>query len=188
MWVKHISRTSKAYYLHFKTSTGGKPSYYFSMDPRGPLAATIPDGYEIYENVGGQVFLRKKTTPIIRPEELAMVEAALSKHGEPWQYRAEVKKKTVVVFEAAEMNGLDEIFIHFRGSSRSREEKLSHANYVAVLRFTLADKATRAFLAERFCFRGSVDDWITIGGPGGLAELLRQFVKHLGQNSFYDLF
>ena len=62
------------------------------------------------------------------------------------------------------------------------------ASYMAMLRFTLIDRKTRVFVAERFCFRGSVDDWIPIAGPGTLAAHVRRFVKHLGRESFYELF
>jgi predicted O-methyltransferase YrrM len=65
---------------------------------------------------------------------------------------------------------------------------LPMASYMAMLRFTLIDRKTRVFVAERFCFRGSVDDWIPIAGPGTLAAHVRRFVKHLGRESFYELF
>lgn len=58
---------------------------------------------------------------------------------------------------------------------------------MAVLRFVLIDKKTRTFVTQRFCFRGSIDDWIHVGGPGALAAQVRQFVKHLGRESFYEL-
>lgn len=62
------------------------------------------------------------------------------------------------------------------------------ASVMAMLRFTLADKKTRAFVTERFFFRGSLDDWISIAGPGALAVHVSKFVKHLGRDSFCQLF
>lgn len=53
---------------------------------------------------------------------------------------------------------------------------------------SLADKKSRAFMVDRFCFRGSVDDWIPIAGRDTLAAHVRKFVKHLGQESFYELY
>jgi len=55
------------------------------------------------------------------------------------------------------------------------------------MRFILEDKKQRSFIAERFCFKGSIDDWIYIGGPDSLENLLKAYLKHLGQESFYDL-
>ena len=41
------------------------------------------------------------------------------------------------------------------------------------MRFVLEDKKQRIFIAERFCFKGSIDDWIDIGGPDSLENLLK---------------
>jgi hypothetical protein len=59
---------------------------------------------------------------------------------------------------------------------------------MAVLRFILTDKKARRFVTEIFCFRGSVDDWIHIGGPGTLTDQVCKYVKHLGGESIYELF
>jgi hypothetical protein len=133
------------------------------------------------------VFLRKKTKPVILPEELAIVENVLRKRDDEWRYWVEIKKKAIVVYEAGEMQGIEGILASFGRGPTSDTGKRRFATYMAMLRFTLADKKSRAFVAERFCFRGSVDDWIPIGGPDTLASHVRRFVKHLGRESFYEL-
>ena len=39
----------------------------------------------------------------------------------------------------------------------------------------------------RFCYRGSIDDWITIGEGKDLQELAQLILIHLGQDSYYEL-
>jgi len=99
MTVTHTSKTGKTYYLHAGTTKTGKPKYFFSTKQGTEGVDAIPDGFEIYENVNGLVFLRKIPQQIIKPKEQAYVEAALKRHGESWQYRAEVKKNTITVYE-----------------------------------------------------------------------------------------
>lgn len=189
MGIQHTSRTGKTYYLHAGTPKTGKPKYFFSQKQDGQVADVIPDGFEIYENVDGQVFLRRIPKQIIRPDELELVEHALQRRGESWQYRAEVKKDTITVYESGtDIVGLNELAAMFSRRPLSDAEKLRHARYMAVLRFVLTDKETRAFATERFCFRGSVDDWIHIGGPGPLADQVNTYTKHLGRESIYELF
>lgn len=188
MSVIHTSRIGKTFYLHEKTTATGKQAYFFSQRADGPSPAAIPDGYEIFENVHGQVFLRKKTAPIIRPDELARVEAALLQQGKPGVFRAEVKKNAIVIYEANDLGFLDVMAAEWRHRPLTEIEKNKHYDYMAVLRFTLEDKKSRHFATERFCFRGSVDDWIYIGGPGTLASQVNKFAKHLGKESMYDLF
>ena len=56
-----------------------------------------------------------------------------------------------------------------------------------MLRFVLDDELLRIFMTERFCFLGSVDDWIEIGEPDILKKLVEKYVKHLEKESFYEL-
>lgn len=189
MSIEHTSRTGKTYCLHAGVTKTGKPKYFFSTKQTGASVDTIPAGFEIYENVEGQVFLRRIPKQIILPEELKVVEAALKAHGEAWQYRAEVKKDAITVYACGtDMAGLNEMALAFSRRPISYAEKSRFAHYMAVLRFVVADRETRLFVTERFCFRGSVDDWIYIDGPAKLADQLGKYVKHLGRESMYELY
>ena len=46
----------------------------------------------------------------------------------------------------------------------------------------------RLFVVQRYCFRGAIDDWITISLPNTLEHGVRTFVKHLGQESYFELY
>ncbi|KYC40470.1 hypothetical protein WA1_26460 [Scytonema hofmannii PCC 7110] len=43
------------------------------------------------------------------------------------------------------------------------------------------------FELQRYCFLGSVDDWINIGLPDTLQNLVETYVQHLGRESYYEL-
>lgn len=187
MSVKHTDRRSRTWHLHEKATTAGKRTYFFSMDAVGQVVEALPEGYEVYENPNAQVFLRKRVAPVILPEELALVEAALARHGEVWQYQSDVKKATITVHEASDLGGLDGLYREFRGRRMLADEKRISAHYTPMMRFTLADKESRAFIVERYCFRGRIDGWIFLDGPGALAPLVRKYVKHLGRESFFEL-
>jgi hypothetical protein len=55
------------------------------------------------------------------------------------------------------------------------------------MQFLLEDEQRRTFTAQRYCFIGSIDDWIDIG-HGPLRKLVKRYVKHLGQESYFELF
>ena len=61
-------------------------------------------------------------------------------------------------------------------------------SYSPMLQFVLIDEKRRIFVAQRYCFLGSIDDWIEIGKPGTLQKLVKTYVKHLGRDSYYELF
>ena len=71
-----------------------------------------------------------------------------------------------------------------------RELPPSYRNYLKVMRFTLVDEKDRTFRVQRWCFRGSIDQWIDLwmsGSEGKLSDLVKKFCPHIGQESFYEL-
>lgn len=187
--IQRVSRTGKTYYLVQRASKTGRPAYTFTTSPQGQPVDAIPEGYEIYENVDAQVFLRKKVALLVSDAEMSLIADALRAQGRAWRYWVEARKDNVTIHEAGgDMDSLSDMFRTFRGRGLTDEERRRHAGYMAVLRFTLVDPETRQYVTERYCFRGSVDDWIHIGGPGPLAAQCRKFIRHLGRESFYDLF
>jgi hypothetical protein len=60
--------------------------------------------------------------------------------------------------------------------------------FSALFRFILEDAEQRLFTLERYCFKGSIDDWMYIAGPDQLESLAKEYLRHLGQESFFELY
>ena len=190
-----MNKGKKIYYLHHGKTKTGKPIYHFSMNDKGNLMEKIPEGYEIYEHPSNaQVFLRKKQPQIVTDIENHLINKYLKKLKSSNRYLSDIKGKFITVFESNQ--NIDDLKALFKrlpfGEHRSdaciTEILEQETTYRPIMRFILEDKKQRFFIAERFCFRGSVDDWIYIGGPDSLENLLKAYLKHLGQESFYDLY
>ncbi len=190
MKIQHESRNGKIYYLHALPGKNDKPKYHFSTRADGPLADQVPDGYEIYENISGQVFLRRKTPQLITDEELALVNANLQRETRDHFYQAEVKKKFIIIYEASNHSPmLKSIALSWINPDAIRKAALLATSFMAVLRFLLVEPEKRLFIAERYCFRGSVEDWIDIGcRPAPLPKVLKKYLPHLGKESMYELY
>ncbi len=192
MGVEYRNRRQKRYFLHVGKTKTGKPRYYFSMKTQGQLAETIPEGFEIYEHpANGQVFLRKKVRPIITELEKKLVEKELKKLAGPRLYITDVKGDEITIYQSNEnVEDLKEIFCKispFRDPSRIENIINREITYFPILKFILDDEKKRTFVVNRYCFRGSIDDWINIGGPMHLKEASEAFLQHLGKDSFYEL-
>jgi hypothetical protein len=185
----YTTRRGKTYYLHTGPKRGGGIQHYVSTDPKGPAAAALPEGFELYETPNGQVYLRKKKPTRIQPAELALIEKELQKHQtSKHRYLAEVSDNKIVLHEGdTNIDTLREINMRFSAPGLE-EYAVLNAYYVPVMRFVLQDEAQRSFAPERYCFRGSVEDWISIGEPDQLRKLTAKFLKHLGRDSIYDLY
>jgi hypothetical protein len=109
------------------------------------------------------------------------------RRGPPF-YEVEVRGDTLTIHESTTgLSGLG-AFDPRLTSGALAELSRQFATFMPVMRFVLVAGAQRHFAPERYCFRGSVEDWIPIGPPDTIAALARKYLKHLGKDSFYELF
>lgn len=194
MTIEYINRRGKKHYLHQGQTKTCKPKYYFSQKKEGNLVDIIPDGYEIYEAPNNaQVLLRKALRQLITADEIALVKNGIEKYTkmkEKREFLLNVKEKYLVVYLCDQnLENLTNNLAKPGGLSRKQSVEiiLREATYSEMMRFTLKDKESRDFLLERWCFRSSVDDWIELDYDD-LPTLVKKYVKHLNQESFFDLF
>ncbi|PSB30761.1 hypothetical protein [Stenomitos frigidus] len=190
MSVEYTNRRGRKHYLHEGKTKTGKPKYFFSMKAEGTLLNAIPDGYEIYEHPSAQVFLRKIPPQIITPEEVAIVQDGIKKHAKLDYFIVDVKDNQIVVYLCDQnVDALMEIALPVSSAeaARMRAALVESLSYSPMMQFVLESTQTRAFVVERWCFRGSVDDWIALDRSTDLNALVKQYGQHLGKESFYDL-
>ena len=192
MPITYTNIKGKTYYLHQGTTKTGKPKYYFSMQSEGTLAESIPAGFEIYENPNAQVFLRKIPPKLITDEERQVVEDGMRKYADVQDYKIDVKGNAIVVYTAdQDIETLAGLFQGIYPDPTTNPQLLTllqrEIHYSPMLQFILEDAKRRTFTAQRYCFRGAIDDWIDIG-YGPLTTLVKQYVPYLGQESYFDLY
>jgi hypothetical protein len=195
MAITHTNRRGEVYYLHQGQTKTGKPRYHFSRKKEGPLAESIPEGYEIYERPSAQVYLRKIIPTSILPEEVEVVKAGLRRAGLN-VFLVEAEKDAIVVHMPNRSKAdLADFVERFRGgvspglADKWMEDMQNDCSFSAMMRFVLTDEDKRLFRAERWCFRGSIDGWILLfdGPSGGLAKVVAAYAPHLDKESFFDL-
>ncbi len=192
MPITHVNAKGKIYYLHQGTTKTGKPKYHFAMKSEGNLADSIPDGFEIYENPNAQVFLRRIPPKIITDEERQLVEDGMRKYASVQDYKIDVKGKAIIVYTADQsVDTLVDLFKDLHPDPAANPQLMTTLRgviqYSPMLTFILDDKEQRLFTAQRYCFRGSIDDWIDID-HGKLEKLVKTYVQHLGNESYFELF
>lgn len=189
MAVEYVNRRRQQYYLHAGTTKTGKPKYFFSMKTEGALVDTIPEGYEVYENPNAQVFLRKIQPQIITPEEVAIVQEGVKKFAKFDYFIVDVKGRHIVVYLCDQ--NVDALMAlvasSTTGDSGVVDRMMQSFTYSPMMQFVLVDEATREFEVERWCFRGSVDDWLGLDRSTDLKALVKKYGGHLGKESFYQL-
>jgi len=190
MSVQHTNRRGQTYYLHEGKTKTGKPKYFFSMKSEGGLVESISEEYEIYENPNAQVFLRKIQPQIISDNEKAIIEKYMNKVKSGNRYIVDVKGKIITIFESQQSGHfVDDLLDDFPLLSKVDAIQLSQRAdyYQPIIRFVIDDIENRVFRVERYCFLGSVDDWLFLDNSDKLESLAKKYIKHLGSESFYEL-
>lgn len=192
MPITYTNRRGKTYYLHTGKTKTGKEKFFFSQKAGGELCTEAPEGFEVYENPDGLVVLRRELKTLLEESELSFIRRSMRPMTslEDYQYIIDHDNDTITIFVLDDdpVESLVELnpFLLERKNA-VRDYALRFGHYAAMMRFCLVDKKKRLFRADRFCFRGSVDDWIAISGPETLDTLAKKLLKHLGRETFYDL-
>jgi len=96
-------------------------------------------------------------------------------------YKIEVKGKVIVIYLAdQDSDALDRIFQEHASSLVEKARIMTvlrqQLHYSPMMQFILMDEQRRRFWPQRYCFRGSIDDWIGIGLPDTLLRSCSPFV------------
>jgi hypothetical protein len=195
MTVTYTNRKGVTYYLCRGITKTGKPRYYFAREVKGEPVDEVPEGFKISESVNGVVSLAKDCPSLILPEEMASVDAAIGRHPKAHNYRAAVKHDRIEIYERVGPD-VDDLMAGLSGirgllaaqADRLRELQDRHAQFTPVLRFILADAERRTFRVERWCYLGSIDDWIDVGRVGPVDELAHQWMPRLGTDRLFEVY
>ena len=208
--MKSFSYTNKygtIYYLHIVRGTDGRTYHVMRKGAEG-AAARLPKGFEVRENVHGQVAARR-----VRPKQIKRLEEQLlriaMKNLRPFAYLLDIDGNAATVYASAEdrkcfLESLDAEFAEgfaealtralakrysrelvdmFR--ARRKEQNARRPRYYPLLRFVLVDKRERRFAVERVCFTGE-SSWIRLEMLPLTAAVMK-YLPHLGRDSFFDL-
>ena len=197
MAVEYVNRKGDRYYLQRGKTKTGKPRYFFGRKIKQTAVEEVPKGYEVFESPGaGQVFLRKIMATEIRTFEREMVEEGIRRYAGLEYFLVEIRDNTLVVhLPDTGVKDVDKVIEMFGGvggigtrrAEAAKAAMIGHSTYSKMMRFGLVDADERLFTVERWCFRGSIDDWVFLGGPSPLSKLVGKYLGHLEKESFFDL-
>lgn len=189
--LSYTNWTGKTYFLYQGVTRTGKPRFYFSSKEKTEAESvhSIPEGYEIYERPeSGQVFLRKAIPKLISEAEQQCIASAVSTLKESFCYVMDCQKQYLTIFESAAVGAAREIKNtgQLRNPGPDQLAKMAmQSHFLPILRFELVDKKKRQFRAQRFCFLGRIETWISLGDRGKLSVLVRQYIPLLGIDELY---
>lgn len=188
--ITYTNRKGQKYILKTAETRTGKPRWYASMKAeKGKNAKAMPEGYDFYEDVNGQVFVRKPIKTNILPGEVDAVERAC------WDIKTDCKvvtgKKDLVVYRSEfDPSFLDWMCSEFGNVKREPGEKYMRdtADYSPSFRFALIDSKRRTFSVERMSYRGPEPHWYLLRIESELPAALKEYIPVLDDmEEFFEL-
>jgi hypothetical protein len=190
--MNYINRKGDVYFVFQGVTKTGKPKYYVSLKSKsdaGQQIDSLPDDFELHEDpIDARVSVRKKQPSEIHDFELEFMRDRVELEAKNVQARVVIQGRSLVIFESPDLGQFDYLSKHMGGlPSSALRQVQSRSQMSPAFRFKLISKEDRVFEAQRFCFRGGIDDWISLHRAGTLDELCQRYLKHLGKESFYEL-
>jgi hypothetical protein len=190
--MKYVNRRGDAYYVFQGVTKTGKPKYYVSRKAESAAGIQIdllPDDFELFESpIDARVIIRKRVSSDIYDNELNFVQERANSMARNVRAKVVSNGRCIVIYESARAEEFKSMASVVGGlTSRFVEAMQSSSPMSPAFRFKLIRKKERVFEAQRFCFRGGIEDWISLHHEGTLDELCQYYLKHLGKESFYEL-
>ncbi len=193
MVMEYVNRKGDTYYLQQGKTKTGKPKYYFGRRLSAAPLDAMPEGYEVHESPeNAQVHARKTRATEVSSMERRLVEEAVARLAGLKHVIVNIEHDALVVYlpdtEDEPLERLDEMPWFSAGAiGKLRDRQARRAYYQKMMRFELLDDDERLYSVQRWCFRGSIDNWVFLAGPAPLERLVEQFAPHLGKESFFEL-
>ena len=190
--MKHVNRMGKTYYVFQGATKTGKPKYYVSLKAEsdsGEQVEVLPDDFELFEDpTDARVSIRRKAPSDINEFELEFVRDRIETMERGMMTRVVSKGQFILIYESLNTQQFDSFAKKMDGLPSFAVRMMQTTSQMSpAFRCKLIGKKERIFEAYRYCSRGRIDDWISLHHDGPLDELCETFLRHLGQESFYEL-
>lgn len=190
MAIEFTNRKGKTYYIKARKTKTGKTTYTLTKSKSIDCVDKIPLNYEVYEKPeNGQMVLRKKIPSKFTLQDLHIIKTSLERNDTLSGFKLDIRGNELIIYtsEEQELGSLLESFSPFLKYKREQLRNM-FMSYSAMMKVLIMDEdALGKYVIQRYCFRGSIDDWITIGISEDLKTVIDKYSYHLGKESFFEL-
>jgi uncharacterized protein (DUF488 family) len=173
------------YYVKEKATKTGKTTYFLTKKLDEACLNKLPIEYEVFEKYDTRLLYIRKAQPTqFSKEEIKVIEKELKKNKAITDFKLDCHGNEIKIYvaednESSELSALMRLLgggiMNFKNYEERMKIKIDGVN------------ENKSYEFMRYCFRGSVDDWIPIGRGANLQKLAQMILIHLGEDSYYEL-
>ena len=181
------TRKGRTYYIKSRTTKKGNTTYFMTAKLDEECLNKSPDGYEVFEKYDTEIFyIRKKKELNFSNEDLTFIKKELKNNSSIDAYELDVNGGEIKIYTAEKGNGMSSLK-SLLSLDKQKMAFLGKAllSYEERLKIQVEGKE---YIVMRYCYRGSVDDWIVIDAGDNLQELAKKNIIHLGKESYFELY
>jgi hypothetical protein len=187
--LEYVNRRGNRYYVLQGKTKSGKPKYFCAKTPGENPVEHLPAEFEIREDPTTAIVTVRRVRPsAILPIERDLLTRLMTELSNEQHAIVDVQGDALIVYTPNIDAGAASRMLGTATNQRENQDRLIvNSQYTAMLRFRLTDREERLYALDRWCFSGSIDDWIFVAGGKQLDALAAEYLPHLGQDTFYEM-
>ena len=179
------NQLNQPYYVKAKETKTGKMTYFLTKKLDDACLDKLPVEYEVFEKYDSRMmFIRKSKPTLFSKEDLKVIEKELKKNKAIGDFKLDCYDNEIKIYVAEDDESSElSAFMRLMGG-----RIMNFKNYHERMKIKIESAHdNKSYQFMRFCYRGSIDDWITIGEGKNLHKLAQKILIHLGEDSYYEL-
>lgn len=183
----YTNRKENIYFIKKRKTKTGKTAYTMTQTESADCVDELPEGYEVHEiPESGQMVVRKELPMLYDLKEIHFIKKSLAKNKTISDFKLDTRLREIVIYTAENpvTDALSQLASLLGPNLGSELEGMKR--YEAQMRI-IKKEAGDGFVIQRYCYKGSIDDWITVGSSKDLKKLAETYIPHLGKESFFEL-
>ena len=176
------------YFVKSKLTKTGKMTFFLTKTLDEKCLDILPYTYEVFEKYdSGMMFIRKAQPKQFSDNEMKIIESELKKNKSLMDSKIDTYGDEIKIYTVEQDEEMDRMENRLFGFNSYK--MLKYRRYDERMKIKVSGTGDdRQFEVMRFCYRGSIDDWITIDVGDDLKALATHNLVHLGKDSFYELY
>ncbi|GEM_PF-3781429 len=181
-----------AFYIKSKLTKKGNTTYFMTKKLDKECLDEEPQGFEVFEKPDSRtIFIRRRKPNKFGLKGVNTIKKELEKNKNVADFRIDVNGDEVKVYTTDIEASRESIFDGGLSQLLNSKDKLDFfkkrfQRYEERMRIKLMEKKEeKEYLVYRYCYRGSVDDWIIIDAGEDLIEMAKN-LQLIGTEEYFE--
>jgi len=184
-----------AFYIKSKKTKKGNTTYYMTKKLDDQCLDAEPEGFEVFEKPDTRtIFIRRRKPNKFGLKGVNIIKKELRKNKNIADFTIDINGALAKIYTTELEDERDNVFsgglqdLLFSKNQMNVFRKIFQ-RYEERMRIKLVEKkGKKEYLVYRYCYRGSVDDWIVIDAGDDLSQLAKDNLHLIGTEAYFESF